>query len=118
MKKLVIFFLMICLCLVGCGEGGKPDNVSQEMYDLAVYAIKVTDLYLDGHYSIGDTLKKLNSISLPELDTDTEYRGDILVHVKIRALLLTAHCVNAETQKISDFKDKRDKLAEEINYKD
>lgn len=101
-----------------CGGRGKPDNVSQEMYDLAVYAIKVTDLYLDGHYSIGDTLKKLNSISLLELDTDTEYRGDIFVDVKIRSLLLTAHCVNAGTHKMSDLKDKRDMLAEEINYKD
>ena len=47
-KKAIATLLMMSMLMCGCGEGsGKPDGVSDEMYQSSVYAIKAVDLYFN-----------------------------------------------------------------------
>lgn len=54
MKKLLSVFLTAFLCcgmLAGCGKKGKPDEVSQEVYDLGVRTCNELEDYVDGKMS-------------------------------------------------------------------
>lgn len=118
MKKFFTMLIVAVFMLTSCG-GGKPDDVSQEMYDYAVYAIKVTDLYLNGDCSIEETYKKLRDISLPEIEFDygRENKKDSSVNISISSLRTTALLVKLGSNNLSDLKKDRDELAKKINYK-
>lgn len=112
---LTIAFLCIAT-ICACGRKEKPDDISKEMYDSAVYAIKVVDLYLDGDATIGETREKLNDMEIPKAEIGGEYEGDFSVELGISSLKLDISAIEAGTRTISNLKEDRDELAEEINY--
>lgn len=74
MKKVLVLLFGCMMLLSGCG--GKPDDVSQEMYDTAVYAIDVTDMYLDGDETIEETKEKIDGLNAEYNPDDDEYKND------------------------------------------
>lgn len=119
MNKKAIFLAMICFILVGCGNK-KPDNVSQDMYDTAIYVINVTDLYLDGEATVEETKEKLDSVNVEYNPNNDEYDGDSNIEAHIISLKSSVESVELGygTSTISDVKEERDELADKINYND
>lgn len=120
MKKHNFYILTIavlCVAIIcACGRNGKPDEISKEMYESAVYAIKVIDLYLDGDATLGETKEKLKDMEIPKAEIGGEYEGDFSVELGISSLKLDISAIEVGTGTISDLKEDRDELAEEINY--
>ena len=117
-KKLLLVVLVSCL-LIGCGNK-KPDDVSEEVYDMAVYAIDVVDLYLDGEATIEETDEKLEQFDIDLDYDDGEYEGDSSVEVDIIVLQTRVSSLELGygTTTITDVKEARNELAETINYKE
>lgn len=117
-RKLFLFVIIVITFLTACG-GGKPDDVSEEMYQNAVYAIKVVDLYLDGEATAKETYDKLDNMNLPDSDTliDKKEYADYSIWQSIFSLKIDIFGVNLGTTSLSDLKEDRNKLAEAINYK-
>lgn len=105
----------MCSFLSGCG-GGKPDNISQEMYDAAIYVIEAADMYLNGESTYEETDKKLCEFNVSEL---IESR-DLLVNASIsniRISLLNSQ-YGAEGTGMDGLMGVRDRLAGYVNYGD
>lgn len=113
MRKISIILICV-LFLSGC-SGTKPDNVSQEIYDAAVYTIKAVDLYLDGHETADETYDKIDALNI---DVNYEYSGDSMVYLNISSLQISLLGVQVGTQSLTDVEEGRNELAENINYKD
>ena len=114
MKKIIFLLIACVIVLSGCGSG-KLNDVSQEMYDAAVYTIKATDLYLDGESTAYETYDKIDSLIIQDSEG---YDRDALVNMSILNIKLSLLGVDAGASSISDIKEGRSELAEEINYKD
>lgn len=114
MKKILLLIIGCIVFLSGCG--GKPDDVSQEMYDTAIYVIGATDMYLDGESTCDEVYEKIDSLNIPE-ETET---GDSSVNLSILSIkiALFGSKESIGTQTISDVREARDKLADKINYKE
>lgn len=104
----------MALLLMGC-NGGKPDDVSQEMYDVAVYAIKAADLYLNAESTSEEVYEKIDSLNIPETDAGSK---DFLVDSSILRLKISILGADIGSQNLTDVKEARNELAERINYKD
>lgn len=115
-RQLVLILLTI-IFFTACGGGGKPDDVSEDMYETAVYAIKVVDLYLDGEATLEDTYEKLNNMKVPDYEMEYPYT-DFSINSSIIGLKTCALSLKTGDGQISDLKSKRDEIAEAINYKD
>lgn len=118
MKKVLVLLFGCMMLLSGCG--GKPSDVSQEIYDTAVYAIDVTDMYLDGEATIEETKEKIDGLNIEYNPDDNEYEKDSDIESSLVSLEIYVHIVESGygDATISDIKDARNSLAEEINYKD
>lgn len=118
MRKTRRFFLILLAItfLTACG-GGKPDDVSDEMYQTAVYVIKVCDLYLNGEATKEETKEKLDDIELPDIEVESSSSNEFSIYCGI--MNLHAHCTRMKygNFELSKFKEDRDKIAEAINYK-
>lgn len=114
MKKALILLIMCVTLLTGCG--GKPSDVSQEMYDTAVYVIGATDMYLDGKATYDETYDKIESMTIPDATESEDTSVDISILNIKTALLGSKESIGTAT--ISDVRDARDDLAKKINYKD
>lgn len=112
MKKVLIgiMVLMICVFIVGCGGNKKPDGVSDDMYEKAVYAIKVVDLYLNGEATQDETYEKIKAIKIKEFKDYQEPDRSVFTEISILKLKNYGN--------ISETKEVRDRLAKAINYKD
>lgn len=113
MKKIALA-LICCLLLTGCG--GKPTEISNEMYDTAVYVIKVVDLYMDGEAELEETYNKVDSLPVPEYTLENP--DEVSVGCAISAVRTTLFVMRMPTgsKTISDLKEARNKLAKAINY--
>lgn len=123
MKKVLIGIMALILgvFIVGCGGNKKPDGVSQETYDLAIYTIKVVDLYLNGEASLEDTYSKIKEINV-EIGYDSEYKQNSNISTTIFLLKSDISLMSlrekSDSSDLSKLKESRNKLAKEINYKD
>lgn len=109
------FLIIICfLLIVGCG--GKPAGISDEMYDTAVYVVNVVDSYLEGESELEETYDKISNLNIPEYDDIAD--DDASVYISISSIKTTLFSMEPSigTQTISDLKEKRNDLAEKINY--
>lgn len=90
------------------------------MYDTAVYAIDVTDMYLDGDATIEETKEKIDGLNAKYNPDDDEYKKDS--NIEATLIALKGHIDSVElgygTASISDVKETRNELAGKINYKD
>lgn len=111
MKKVLIGIMVLILCVftLGCGGNKKPDGISDDMYEKAVYAIKVVDLYLNGEATQDETYEKIKAIKIGEFEDYQESDRSIFTEIAILKLKNYGN--------ISEIKEVRDKLAKEINYK-
>lgn len=119
MRKEIISVAMaisITIFLTACG-GGKPDDVSEETYQKALYVVKVCDLYLEGDATQEETIEKIKGIDSPEIDIGTSSANEVAIWSGI--MNLHAHCTKMKygNFELSKFKEDRDKIAEAINYK-
>lgn len=113
-----ILILMSIIFLTACGGNGKPDDVSEETYQKALYAIKVCDLYLDGEATQDETREKLNGIGLPDIEIGFSSHNEVAVYSGLMGLNADCTRMSLDSFDISTFKEHRDKIAEAINYKD
>ena len=110
MKKILVTLLFAGL-LMGCG--GKPSGISDETYAIAKYAVKVTDLFLDGKATIEETSDKLHSINITNSDIGSD---DYFVEIQITVLQVYATGVEIGTTPLSELEGTRNELADLINY--
>lgn len=118
MRKTRRFFLILLAItfLTACG-GGKPDDVSDEMYQTAVYVIKVCDLYLDGEATQEETKEKIRGIDTSDFDITSASTKEVEIWSGITGLHADCTKMKYGGFEVSDFKEHRDKIAEAINYK-
>lgn len=118
MKKIItmIFLFFLFNIFYGCG-GEKPDDVGEEMYQKAIYAIKVCDLYLSGEATQEETIEKIKGIETPQIDIASTSHNEVLIYSGIMGLYADCTKMKFGEFEISSFKEHRDKIAEAINYK-
>lgn len=119
MRKAIIsvsIAIAITIFLTACG-GGKPDDVSEEMYQKAIYIVKVCDLYLNGETTQEETKEKIRGIDISDFDITSASVKEVEIWSGITGL--HADCTRMFTGSfdLSSFKEHRDKIAEAINYK-
>lgn len=112
----VVASTMLCAILCSCG---KPRDVSDEMYDIGIAALKVADEYMA--YEIdGDTAYgKMDSLYYDadivcERTKDTEFHsGDFGIKLDISAIVVNIISANYKGVP-SDIKKDRDELAKDL----
>lgn len=124
MKKYFLIFVAAIIFLSGCS--GKA-RFREEVYEEAVSVIEVMDSYLNGELSAADADDKLSEISIVPLESDTaeSVNGKLesdLLRIQVYFMDYASFGANGGDGKknYSDtyFKELRDKVAEQINYKE
>ena len=122
---LLIFSLAAALC--SCG-GGKPDDMSDAMYQIGKNALGVADQYIAGEITGDDAYDRLEEFyEQAEAQTKkekedlgveslygTEYEADYFVETDILLLLHDVGFAKYGSGPMSDVKESRDDLAEDL----
>lgn len=124
MKRYFLIFVASIIFLSGCS--GKTHKLREEVYKEAVSVIEVMDSYIKGELSAADADDKLSEISIVPLESDTKES----VNGKVEADLLKIQIYFMDYASFGEkggdgkknysdiyFKELRDKVAEQINYK-
>lgn len=106
---------LACLLLIGCG--GKPSGMSDEMYDTGIYVVDVVDAYLDGTNTLEYTYDLISSVNVPECEDVWGKDWDVSAHILYVEIALSGMKPTIQTSTISDLKEKRNELADILNYK-
>lgn len=111
---LIIAATVLCFTLVGCG-GGKPNDVSQEMYDVGIAALQVADDYMAYKISGEEAKSKIEAISddadtIYDRNKETKYETDYVLAASINALSAAISLANWNGVP-SDVKEQRDRVA-------
>lgn len=114
MKK-ILLILMMSLLLIGCG--GKPNGMSDEMYDTGIYVVDVVDRYLDGTHTLEYTYSLIDSVNVPECSDVLSIDWETSTHILSVKVALSGMKTYAQTATISDLKEERNGLADILNYK-
>lgn len=129
MKRITALLLMFALAvaLCSCG-GGKPDDMSDAMYQIGKNALAVADQYIAGEIT-GDTaydrLDEYYTQAEAQVDYDkeitnsdvlagTEYWRDSLVSTNILTLQMVIGRAKYGSGAMSEVKESRDSLAEDL----
>lgn len=134
MKKIGIYILcgMLLLNTNACSGGGGTDNLSEEMKEMGIAAVEITDDYLDGSITGNEAVEKLdNNYSsasqhyekeLEEAGSDTlvetDYWRDSTVPTYILSLKMSVGKSNKGTGTKEDVIEDRNKLAEIVGEKE
>lgn len=113
-KRSFILFMFLFLA-IGCGSN-KPSGLSDEMYDTAVYVVKVVDSYLDGEANLEETYNIISDLSIPEYSDIDSDDADVYTSILNVKITLFSMDPSIGTQTITDLKESRNELAEKINY--
>ncbi len=84
MKKILYLMLsmIILLCCIGCGKStqeqqqssnSKPSDVSQEVYDIGVKAVQITESYIATDLTEKEAADKLRSLEYQSFDLTKTY---------------------------------------------
>lgn len=121
MKKILSAILVMCMCfglLAGCG--GKPEDVSQDVYDLGVETCDVLDDYIQGKMKQNTCEEKLEEIAdrarvLEEDDSKTFSDGIIRTYICLSPSDVSyLYFAEGETY---EAENTLEKLKEELNLK-
>lgn len=121
MKRVLSVLLAAVLCagmLTGCG--GKPEDVSQDVYDLGIETCDVLDDYIQGKMKQNTCEEKLEEIAdrarvLREDDSKTFNDGIILTYICLSPSNVS-HLYFAEGETY-EAENALEKLKEELNLK-
>lgn len=124
MKKIVSLFLIFCLCvgmLGGCGSKNVvPDDMSEEVYNIGVKAVKVLDKYLAADMDLETAQKEISNlagqVSTAKHDDMTK---DLFISTDLQSLswdMLQMQGISS-TVTDADIKDKRNELAKDLGIK-
>ena len=117
MKKITSFIIcvLMVLTLISCG-GGKPEDMSDGMYQIGLNALSVADQYISGKISGDNAYHRLEEFyEQTEAQKEyceeigTEYRRDVLVSSNILRLQ-----INVYWGSMAEVLDCRDSLAETL----
>lgn len=112
MKKLLslLLFCFIITGITGCGEkSSKPDDMSDEAYEVGLKVLKIADKYLDGVIDKEEATRSINIITDDFLSGDEV--GDAIISANIKRIKYSLN-VN-----FSSVQDARDDLAENLGEK-
>ena len=125
-NRVFAVFLIVCLILCGCG-GGKPDTISQEMYDIGLAALETADDYIAGKITAAEAEKKLlraESMADSIYEREKEENGGTMVGFKFTSdltvpsnILLLETSISAHdfgTGSMSSVKERRDIIANQL----
>ncbi|WP_304508915.1 hypothetical protein [Anaerotignum sp.] len=105
MRKILIA-LCLALCLTGCG---KPANVSEDVYNLGLKAVDVTEQFLAADLTVDEAYEKLDDIEDRAI-IDEDYPKDSSVKGKIGTLAWDVHKSDDVSDGTQVVKDELDKL--------
>lgn len=129
MKRITVLLLIFALAaaLCSCG-GGKPDDMSDAMYQIGKNALAVADQYIAGEIT-GDTAydrldeyytqaeaqteKEMTDLGVDSL-YGTEFAGDAHAYLSIFTLKMVVGRAKYGDAAMSEVKEVRDSLAETI----
>lgn len=130
MKKFtsIILCAVFLLTLCSCG-GGKPEDMSDAMYQIGLNALAVADQYIAGEITGDDAYDRLEEFykqagaqsekEKEDLGVDslygTEYAADYFVETDIFLLLHDVGFAKYGSGPMSDVKESRDNLADSLN---
>ncbi len=130
MKKFtsIILCAVFLLTLCSCG-GGKPEDMSDAMYQIGLNALATADQYIAGEITGDDAYDRLEEFykqaeaqsekEKEHLGVDslygTEYAADYLVETDIFLLLHDVGFAKYGSGPMSDVKESRDNLADSLN---
>lgn len=113
MKKMLLI-LMLSSLLIGCS--GKPNGMSDEMYDTGIYVVDAVDRYLDGTNTLEYTYSLIDSVNVPECGDVFSIDWETSTHILSVKVALSGMKTYAQTTTISDLKEERNGLADILNY--
>ena len=121
MKKVVSVLLVACLsCSLIVGCGGKPSDVSQEVYDLGVETCDVLDDYIQGKMKQDTCTDKLDEIAdrAEELDQNEDNTSkDNLILTTIRLASFSVNPLFISEGETYKAEDTMQELKEQLNIK-
>lgn len=117
MKNAIKIFVLVMMLIFASGcNSDKPDGITDEMYDTAVYVINVVDLYIDGESELEETYDKISNMNIPEYEDISDDDASVYISIVNIKTTLFSMSESIGTQTISDLKEERNELAEKINY--
>lgn len=139
-KRIFVALLTSVLLLSGCEENkSKPEDISEEAYENAVYTIESIDSYLSEKSNLEETIEKLykldvkydsdyyNTLSRNEedelIDENLEFQRDPMINIEIVDIRIQTSAMDFGDEEYKEktlkyIKKLRDELAEKINYDD
>lgn len=111
MRKILIM-LCLALGLTGCG---KPSTVSEDVYNLGIKAIEVTEQFLSADLTKDEAYEKLDSIE-GKLIPDGDYSKDLSVETYLGVLAWSVKTSDdvSKDEGIKKVKDDLDKLKKSL----
>lgn len=102
--------------LTACG--GRPDNVSEDMYNYAESAIKAVDAYMDNEMSFDDTYQKIDGLtsSASKYKHGSSYDKDKVTYYALSDLSFSVSAEHRGSETYAELLESRNNLAEKINY--
>lgn len=131
----IISLILACVLITGCGGNGKPENISDDIYEKAIEAITIFDSYKNGEINSEECFKELYGVDvesklLEKKDGKWTYNGaeisddDAEVYCGIVDLRINfpSPYLELNEEQINHLEEvtieARNGLAEKINYKE
>jgi len=118
-KKIIPALLTLSM-LTACG--GRPKNISEEMYNYAESVIRAADAYMDNQLSYEEAYQKIDSLSdsaeelSDEHENDPNNTGDRLTYLDIGLVRSGLYLEHSGTETYADLLESRNMLAKQIGY--
>lgn len=112
MIKKIIALCLLASLLVGCG---KPSNVSEDVYNLGLKAVDVTEQFLSADLTADEAKEKLEEIE-SRIIPDEEYQNDSSIKTRVSLIYSLVYQVDDKPSEdeIKEIKEWINKLKEKL----
>lgn len=124
MKKLIVTVLIsvFAISLMACSsEPKRPEDISEDLYDIGVKAVKITDKYLEADLTLDEAYDEISNLSDQASNSrNDEYSSDLAVSIEIDSIeydLFSMEYPYGDKKTESDVKSDRNKLADTLGIK-